>query len=244
MINNYGDIAVIFDLDGVISDTQDLHATVDSKVLRQFGIYLQPDEITVRFAGMGDRQMFSILFKEYKIEGSVQQAIEMKWKRMANLLSQSNFQPVSYSVELIQMLHAAGISLSIGSGSPISFIMTVLDVFSLHKYFEHYVSAEEVPNPKPHPDIFLEASRRMGIKPHKCVVVEDGISGMEAAVNAGMGCIGLVKDPLRKYPANYVVTSLAEVTLELIGCVQDLRENLSYHATSSTLSNPKTACAV
>jgi HAD superfamily hydrolase (TIGR01509 family) len=223
---DFNDTAVIFDLDGVISDTQDLHALVDSKVLSEFGINVPTDDLTLRFAGTGDERMFTTLFQEHKIEGSIFQAIDAKWAMMANALKQDRLRPMPHSIELIQMLKAEGLKLAVGSGSPIIFIETVLDTLSLHPFFECYVSAHEVTNPKPYPDIFLECSRRIGASPNKCIVIEDGIVGMQAAANAGMACIGLVKDSSKNYPATTAVTSLADVSFDLINQMRKISETL------------------
>jgi len=244
MRNINGELAIIFDLDGVISDTQDLHAMVDSKVLKRFGIFLHPNEITDRFAGTGDKRMFSTLFAEYEVEGIIEQAIDMKWEMMGELITPSTIQPVPYSIGLIQELHRAGIQLSVGSGSPKDYIGKVLEAFSLHQYFEAYVSASEVPQPKPFPDVFLTAANRMNVSPNKCLVIEDGMSGMEAAANAGMACIGLVKDPSKRYPATSVVTSLADVTLSFIDRTKEVHAALNRYAKSAQISQQGTTLTI
>ena len=244
MHSNNRDVAIIFDLDGVISDTQHLHAMVDSKVHRHFGIFLHPDEITDRFAGTGDRRMFSTLFQEYGVEATIEEAIEMKWEMMSELVTPSNIQPVPYSIGLIKELSLAGLRMSIASGSPKHYISKVLDAFSLHQYFDCYISASEVPRPKPFPDIFIAAASGMGAARSSCIVIEDGISGMEAAANAGMACIGLVKDPLRKYPATAIVTSLADVTLSFIDRTKEVHAALSRDAHAAHISEQGTTLAI
>jgi HAD superfamily hydrolase (TIGR01509 family) len=208
---------VIFDLDGVISDTQDLHADIESLILGRFGINLSSNEISGRFAGVGDRQMFATLFADYHItERSVDEVVIEKWRLMSDSIARQNIKPVPFALDLIDLLSRHGFVLSIASGSPRHFIAQVMKSFSIEKYFLCSVSSEEVPHGKPHPDIFLEAAKRMLISPANCVVIEDGISGMQGAISAEMKCIGLVKDSQKLYPAHTVLTSLDQVTLELI----------------------------
>ena len=69
---------------------------------------------------------------------------------------------------------------------------------------------------KPDPESFLLASSKIGISPEHCLVIEDGMSGMQAAETGGMKCIGLVKDLNKSYPTRNVVTSLSEITQDYI----------------------------
>ena len=211
-----GTSGIIFDMDGVISDTQDLHAEIESSVLKRFGINLSPDEITARFAGVGDKVMFSTLFSEHGVKiASFDDLVTEKWGLMAQAVASHGVKPIAYSLELIELLSQYGFVLSVASGSPRAFIAQVIETFSLQKYFVCCVSGEEVRHGKPAPDIFLEAAKLMGLDYDRCAVIEDGLSGMQAAARAGMGCIGLVKDLDKKYPASVLVTSLREVTPEL-----------------------------
>lgn len=244
MSSTIKDLAVVFDLDGVISDTQDLHAKVDSSVLKHFGLDLHPAAITDRFAGAGDQKMFSTLFHDNGINAPVQDAIDLKWTMMANSLTGSNLNAVPHAINLIRQLSEAGVRMSIGSGSPKHFIRKVLDSLALHNYFECYVSSEDVLNAKPHPDVFLLAASRMGVNPAQCVVIEDGVSGMKAAAAAGMTCIGLVRNALNQYPATAIVTSLNQVTLELLCHLRDIQNSYGEYANSGHSYSEQAACSI
>ena len=77
-------------------------------------------------------------------------------------------------------------------------------------------SGHEVKDGKPAPDVFLLAAERLDVLPLECIVIEDGLSGMQAAQAANMKCIGYVPDKSKQYPADTLVTHLDEITLELI----------------------------
>jgi HAD superfamily hydrolase (TIGR01509 family) len=216
-MSNTKNKGVLFDLDGVISDTQDLHAEVESEYLREFNIHIQPDALSARFAGFGDKQMFKTLFAEHGMKHPIEEISQQKWKRMTAKIEEQGIKPVPYVLDLIKSLHENDFVLAIASGSPVLFIEQVMEALSLQKYFAAYVSVEEVAYGKPAPDVFLEAAKRANIDINQCIIIEDGISGMQAAATAGIPCLGLIKDESRKYPTDWLVTSFKEVSTEKLG---------------------------
>ena len=208
--------AIIFDMDGVISDTQKFHAQVESQLLHEVGIAMTPDEITEKYAGVNDDVMFAELFKKNKINNiSIENIKKRKWDLMTKIIK-GNILPIPHATRLIQELSTSGFFLAIASSSPKLFIQKVLKELALEKYFPVVASSEEVEHGKPNPEIFLLASKRLHIDPKECVVIEDGKSGMVGAKKAGMKCIGLVSDVRETYPADILVTSLGEVTAQKI----------------------------
>ncbi len=207
---------VIFDMDGVISDTQNMHSAVESKFLSGLNIHIHPDEITARFAGVGDEQMFSTVFAEHGVNHPVEGIRKEKWAMMLQKVEEEGIKQVPFATELIELLYEQGFVLSVASGSPKGFINQVIDALSLRKYFTAFVSAEEVAHGKPAPDVFLEAAKRSGVNPNRCIIIEDGISGMQAAAKANIPCIGLVEDMSKTYPTKFLVTSLKQITVDLV----------------------------
>jgi beta-phosphoglucomutase-like phosphatase (HAD superfamily)/RimJ/RimL family protein N-acetyltransferase len=99
---------------------------------------------------------------------------------------------IPYITELMKDLHRNGIKLSIASSSPIHAIEEVMVSLNIEQYFDGFVSGAKGAHPKPAPDVFLEAARRLGVKPEECVVFEDSFHGVTAAETAGMACIAFV----------------------------------------------------
>ncbi len=215
-LNKQNKQGVIFDLDGVISDTQDMHSQVESEFLRSLDIHIDADQITDRFAGVGDKEMFATVLAEHGLNHSIEEMSKEKWAMMSLKVKEHGIKPMPFALELIESLHKNNFVLAIASGSPIVFIEHVMFALSINKYFAAYVSAQEVAHGKPAPDVFLEAAKRSFIDVHDCVIIEDGLSGMQAAAAAKIPCIGLVKDKCKIYPATFLVTSLKEITLEII----------------------------
>jgi HAD superfamily hydrolase (TIGR01509 family) len=209
--------AVIFDLDGVISDTQRIQSTAEATLLGQYGISITPEELAEEFAGVGDQEMFERLFSRYSIPlPPLNTLLEEKWKLVDSALAVAT-PVISGALPLIERLTQRGVKLAIASGSPRDFIQRIVRDLSLEAAFPVLVSADNVARGKPAPDVFLEAARQLQVPPDECTVIEDGLSGMHAACAAGMRCVGLVVDRNRLYPAHTLVGSLDSITDKVLG---------------------------
>jgi beta-phosphoglucomutase-like phosphatase (HAD superfamily) len=186
--------AVIFDLDGTLFDTQTpIHATIECSILKKYGIILKPEEISKRFAGMPTKKVFQelaplenpdILFKE-------------KWDLVRDILCNTSPEPIKGMFDLLSFLKENKIKVSIASASPRWYIEILLNKkisenVLLENFFQkNYISAEEVKNPKPFPDVFLESAFRLGVDSEKCLVIGDGKSDVFGGVSAGMDVLFL-----------------------------------------------------
>ena len=120
------------------------------------------------------------------------------------------------SVELIKSLYNNDYKLAVASASNLKYVNTVLETLGVKKYFSYVVSGDMVSKGKPDPESFLLAAEKINALPKNCIVIEDGISGMKAAKDGGMNCIGLVQDKNKQYPTKNLVSSLKEINLEYI----------------------------
>ena len=208
--------AVIFDLDGVISDTQILHSRAEASVLRRLGVEVNPSDLAREFSGVRDDVMFEALVSRHGLEHvPVTELLRLKDEALRPLLS-APIIAIPGAIALIQRIAAIPLTLGVASGSPLLFIERVLQELHIRQYFKTLVSADEVPAGKPAPDVFLEAARRLSVEPELCVVIEDGINGMHGAVAAGMRCIGYVPDPQGCYPTTELVSHLEQITDEIL----------------------------
>lgn len=208
--------AIIFDMDGVISDTQKFHAAAENKLLNKFGIDMEPEEITRMYAGISDEQMFKEIFAENNtVVKNISTIIFDKWRIMKKI-TKGKIKAVPHVIKLIRFLKNNGLKLSIASASTKDFIEFVVSSLHIKDKFDVVVSAQEVKHGKPAPDIFLLAASKLNVQPKDCVVIEDGLSGIVAAKKAGMKSIGLVTDKKRDLPADLVVSSLNQITLDQI----------------------------
>lgn len=214
--------AIIFDMDGVISDTQQFHAEAESSLLKQFNIFMSSDEITRKYAGVSDLEMFHEIFEKYDVKvDNIESVVFKKWEMMREI-AEGRIVSMPHAIKLISSFKEQGFKLAIASASTTSFINYVLESLKITKMFDTVVSAQEVKNGKPAPDIFLLAAERLSVEPHYCVVIEDGRSGMIGASRAGMKCIGLISDRTVAWPADLLVTSLAQVRISEVHNIMNL----------------------
>lgn len=206
---------IIFDMDGVISDTQKLHSQVETELLSRYGIKITPAEITAKYAGVRTREFFDDLLKKQKREYDLDLLMEEKWSQMAKFASES-VDAIEGSVDLIKRLSMANYPLAVASASNLNYVRTVLKTLGVMDNFTYIVSGDMVSKGKPNPESFLLASSKIGVPPEYCLVIEDGVSGMQAAKAGGMKCIGLVKNIDKTYPTKNLVTSLSEITQDYI----------------------------
>lgn len=206
--------AVIFDMDGVISDTQSLHAKAESEILKRYGVNLSPEEITKRYAGVKTSEFTKKLLDEVNQHPDIDALMKEKWDAMHELAKKEVI-PINGSQQLIKELHNNNFKLAVASASSKEYVNLVLTQLGVISYFGAVVSADDVKHGKPSPEIFLLAATKIGAQPKDCLVIEDGISGMIGAKSAGMKCVGLVPNKNSKdYPADILVTNLKEIILD------------------------------
>jgi beta-phosphoglucomutase-like phosphatase (HAD superfamily) len=197
-------------MDGVLSDTQRLHASVEADLFAERGIAISAEEITARYAGVADAEFFRAVLGGDLDDATLGALIREKWTRMGDAGAGAIVQ-MDGAVDLVRALAASGTPLAVASSSPHHFIDRVLNELELAACFPVRASSEEVPHGKPAPDVFLLAARRLGVEPSRCTVIEDGVAGMQAAARAGMRCIALVADVSQPVPADMRVSTLREL---------------------------------
>ena len=198
-------------MDGVISDTQKLHAQVESELLGRFRVSISPEEITLRYAGVKTTEFFEELLRTQEVKYDLNLLMAEKWSKMEELASKS-VDAVDGSIELIKKLYSQGYPLAVASASNLTYVQSVLITLGVKNNFRYIVSGDMVSRGKPDPESFLLAASKIKVKPKNCLVIEDGLSGMEAAKRGGMYCIGLVPRKDQNYPTNNQVLSLSEIT--------------------------------
>ncbi|MFO7636403.1 MAG: HAD family phosphatase, partial [Clostridia bacterium] len=181
--------ATIFDMDGVLVDSESIHNRCDASLLEQYGIQASPGDMAV-YAGVPDRAMWETLKEKHHIPDTVEAIMEkqMGIKKMA--FNTYPFQSIPGVERLIRTLKSRGMRLGLASSSPRALIEVVLHKTGLTPFFDVVVSGEDVTNGKPAPDIFLKAALELGVTPGDAMVFEDSSHGVRAAKSAGMECIG------------------------------------------------------
>lgn len=181
--------AVIFDMDGVIIDSEPIHFEVDMQTMKDLGCNISAKELE-KYVGTTNEYMFADIKKNYNISKSIEEIINYKVEKTKQKIIQSDLEPIEGIKELLSELKNKNIPTAIASSSPRRFIDVVVSKFKLQDYFKFIVSGEEVANGKPAPDVYIETAKKLGILPRDCTVIEDSKNGVLAAKAAGMRCIG------------------------------------------------------
>jgi beta-phosphoglucomutase family hydrolase len=181
--------AVIFDMDGVIIDSEPLHRKLDDDLLAEYGIKISKEE-QLGFIGVTTGYKWNIIKKKYKLSDSLEELIRKDRELyLANLKENKDIKPIKGVDELIKFLYEKNLKLAVASSSPKNVIENVIERFKLEKYFSKFVTGDDVKNSKPSPDIFLKAAKLLKVEPKRCMVIEDSKNGVEASKNAGMYCV-------------------------------------------------------
>ena len=181
--------AVIFDMDGVLIDSEPLHVLSDTTLLDRLHIDI-PENHLHKFVGVTNPVMWKELIAEFNIQTDLEEILNMHLSLKLKLLKKGNYVPIDGVTELLQLLYSNDIPIAIASSSPSMFIKEVIKLLKLEKYIKVWVSAENVKESKPKPDVFLKAAELLKAVPEKCVAIEDSTNGVASVKNAGMKCIG------------------------------------------------------
>ncbi|WP_106409497.1 HAD family hydrolase [Streptomyces odonnellii] len=181
---------VIFDLDGTLVDSEPNYYEAGRQLLAQYGVTGFDWEHHTRFIGIGTRETLETLRAEYGIDAPVDDLLAEKNRLYLERVHAST-EVFPQMRKFVERLHTEGVPMAVASGSSRAAIDMALSSTGLDAYFTATVSAEEVAHGKPAPDVFLEAARRLGAAPARCVVLEDAGPGVVAANAAGMRCIAV-----------------------------------------------------
>lgn len=182
--------AVIFDMDGVLIDSEPYWVEAEQQVFRQLGVKLDP-AITSQTSGMTTRAVTELWFQHSPWQGfSIEQAEQAVIDYVALAVLERGVIKTGV-LELLQQLQSWKIPVALATNSPASLMHTVLDKLQIRSYFQALCSIELVTEGKPKPEIYHLAARQLGVPSEHCLVFEDSITGLTAAKAAGMKVVAL-----------------------------------------------------
>ena len=181
---------VIFDMDGVIVDTEPLHKKAYYQHFKELNIEVDADLFS-KFTGKSTKNVYQMIKDIFGIDTDVEDLIARKRNLFYSLFDKDPALKLLDGVEnLIKNLYSSGFQLILASSAANSTIERVFRRFDLFPFFSHLVSGEDFPESKPNPAIFIEAQRLSGNDKSNCVVIEDSTNGILAANAAEIFCIG------------------------------------------------------
>lgn len=203
--------AIIFDLDGVLVSTDELHYKAWSKLCSDEDIYFDHN-INNKLRGISRIDCFNVITEEQKIKYSLEEKIELTnlkneyYLNELKNLDKSNI--LSNVLETLKQLKERDIKLAVGSSSKNAKL--ILEKLDLLKYFDEIIDGNDITKSKPNSEVFLKASNNLKIKEENCLVVEDAISGIVAANNANMVSVA-ISDATKSNLADYNINNIIEI---------------------------------
>jgi HAD superfamily hydrolase (TIGR01509 family) len=181
---------VIFDMDGVIVDTEPVHRYAYYKQFEELNIEVT-EAMYTSFTGFSTRNTFQTLKEQFQLEHEVEDLIQRKRSIFNDAFdTKEDLELLEGVRNLIEDLHQNGIQLILASSASKVTIDRVFTRFGLYDFFTHIVSGEDFPKSKPHPAIFEYAASLSVAPKENCIVIEDSTNGVRAAKAAGIFCVG------------------------------------------------------
>ena len=203
--------AIIFDMDGVILNSEPIYYEVQMKFFRELGINISADEYST-FVGLSQKEMWKRILQnqiekldltrktkplsreqlaiKYTIEELIKKNNETNYDHFSK---QENLKPTPGLIDFIRFIKKQNIQIAVASSTTKKLVDLILEKLQIRHFFEVIVSGNEIKNGKPEPDIFLKTAQLLKVKPEECIVIEDSFNGVKAAKSAGMKCIGFQK---------------------------------------------------
>lgn len=209
-----GQLGALFDWDGVIIDSSKHHEESWERLARETGLALPPDHFLKGF-GMKNEAIIPAILAWTREPAEIRRLSLRKEELYREIIRERGISPLPGVREFLERLDRAGIPCAIGSSTHRKNIETSLEVLGLGPFFQALITAEDVTQGKPDPEVFLKAAAALGRPPSACIVFEDAPVGLEAARAGGMAAVGVATThgPDRLARAHAVVKRLDELDL-------------------------------
>lgn len=209
----FSDYCVIFDMDGVLADTGPIHFESWVKMAAEIGVNFTRDMFEQTFGQQSPTITRKLLGPE------VDKVIVEKWASLKEQyyreMVREKLTPLPGVLRIIKELESEGFKLAVGSSGPPENVELLLSQLKIKAYFDVIITAADVKNGKPEPDVFLNAAKILNINPKNCLVIEDAPVGIEAAKRAGMISIALTTthDKEELLGAQLIIKDLTEINV-------------------------------
>lgn len=211
--------AVIFDLDGTLIDALDGHVLTLNRAFAAKGYPEKKPKEIYKYYGQTAEEIIRSLLKKPTIDGEVEEIARLK-REFYKATNGTYIKILPGVAEFLSVLSCKKIPMAVASSANRRAIDEALEKTGIAKYFSAIVSANDIKNSKPHPEIFLKAAELLNVNPKDCLVFEDSPWGVMAAKAAGMKCIAVAtgmatKEDLKKLELYRVVDTLKELLPEI-----------------------------
>ena len=208
--------AVLFDLDGVVVDSEPLYAKAEIKLFEEYGVTI-PDEDWKLFRGSTEEGFYQLAMERYQIREDKQKLME-KGRLYVRNQFKSELRFMSGFKSLSGRISDAGYKIGLVTSSPKPMYEYVNELMSINQYFPEVIYGGMTKNSKPHPEPYLLMMKLLDVEPFECIIIEDSVHGLNAALASGAMVIALAGsvEPEDMPKAHHFVTHLDQVTFELM----------------------------
>jgi HAD superfamily hydrolase (TIGR01509 family) len=208
---------VIFDMNGVITDDEDLHELATQKVFKTVGLQITPEIYRKYCLGRTDAAAFVELIHDFQLLNHEAGKLIAKKSKLYQALIVDNLKVYPGVVTLIENLYLK-YTLALTTSSTFEEVQTVINQLQIENRFKVIVSSTDVKRGKPDPEPYLLTAKRLGVPCEQCAVIEDSENGIRSAVSAGMKCIAIsnTENRIDLTSAHTIVDDYSEVTDELL----------------------------
>lgn len=177
--------AILFDMDGVLIEAKDWHYEALNEALKLFGSEISLYDHLVTFDGLPTKDKLNMLTSVGKLPKELHPIInKMKQKHTMRMIL-NKCKPLFSHQYALSKLHSEGYKMAVCSNSIRKSVEVMIQQAGLDKYFEFYVSNEDVSKGKPNPEMYIKAMDKMNLKPEECLILEDNENGIKAAIASG-----------------------------------------------------------
>jgi len=210
--------AVIFDMDGVLVDSEPLHTEAFRELLAEEGVDYSEERITQEGLGRAFASQMGEMIDRFSLPSPLEHYAAQFEEKVLQLL-RDQARPSPGAAQALDELARRGCKLALASSSARAIVHGTLEFLGFERSFQVVVSGDLVTHSKPHPEIFLLAASRLGVRVRECIVVEDSPRGVEAGKRAGMVVVA-VRTPLvaeaELASADHIIPSLWQFPYHLL----------------------------
>ena len=212
--------AVIFDMDGVIIDSNPYHKEAWLQFAEKYNIELKVEEVPEKIYGKTNTTALRDVFqKDFSPEENERLGEEKE--AIYRDLHAKDLEPIAGLRKLLEMLKEHQVPMAVATNAPVSNVDFIMEKTGLRPYFGVVIDSSSVKNGKPDPEIYLKSAEKLGVLPERCIVIEDSVPGAEAGIRAGMKVVAITtthsKEELEQ--TDLVIDAYKELSFEKLAAL-------------------------
>jgi beta-phosphoglucomutase len=208
--------AVIFDMDGVLIDSEPIHYEIENMLFAKLGIFV-PEEVHQSYLGTAADFMYSDLKSRFRLSETIKELLELDEAFRCDYFNRLTIIRLNEGVlNLLNEIKLAGLKLAVATSSSSEIVKILMNKCEITSFFDAIVTTSEAGKSKPEPDVYLLAAQKISVAPENCIVFEDSPNGLCAAKSAGMYCVVIQTNSVNVNElssADFLIRTFSGITL-------------------------------